>query len=182
MLVEYKELSKFHYLTYPTITPIITSGTVEKPNAMAASWVTPLSVRPPLFGVAISPKRYTYELIKRYGDFGVCFLPFSMVDKVLGVGSISGRQANKFREYGLEIKKAKKINAPLIEQSLSAIECVIVKEVQTGDHIFFVGKVVAAWIDKEFFKERIFDVSKAKHVFYLGEGFFTTNSDSIVVP
>ena len=182
MLVEYKELTKFHYLTYPAITPIITSGTAEKPNAMAASWVTPLSVRPPLFGVAISPRRYTYELIKKYRDFGVCFLPFSMVDKVLGVGSISGRQADKFGVYGLKVKVAKKINAPLIEQSLSAIECVVVKEVETGDHVFFVGKVVAAWINKEYVKGRIFDVSKTKHVLYLGEGFFTTNSDNAISP
>ncbi len=182
MLVEYRELRKFHYLTYPAITPVITSGTVEKPNAMAASWVTPLSVNPPLFGVAISPKRYTYELIRRYGDFAVCFLPFSMVDKVLAVGSVSGKRIDKFSKYGLRIKKPKRINAPLIEQSISALECIVVRDVETGDHIFFVGKVVAAWVDKEVFKDRIFDVSKAKHVLYLGEGFFTTNSENMVSP
>ena len=182
MLVKYRNLSKYHYLTFPAITPVITSGTMNSPNAMAASWVTPLSARPPLFGVAISPRRYTYELIKKHGDFGVCFLPFSIVEKVLGVGSISGREVNKFERYGLKLKKPERINAPLIEESLSALECKVVKEVETGDHVFFVGEVLVAWIREDMLKDGIFDPRKAKHVLYLGNGYFTTNSDEMVKP
>ncbi len=182
MLVESDDISKFHYLTYPAITPVITSGTTDKPNAMAASWVTPLSVRPPLFGVAISPKRYTYELIRKYGDFGVCFLPISKVSSVLGVGSVSGRTINKFEKYGLTIKKPGKINAPLIEESLAALECKVVDSFTVGDHEFFVGKVLVVWVDRGYLKDRIFDPSKAKHVLYMGDGFFTTNSDKLISP
>ena len=148
----------------------------------AASWVSPLSVDPPLFGVAVSPKRYTYELIKKYGEFGVCFLPFDMVDIVLKVGSISGRTVNKFEGFGIKIKRPEKIGAPLIDGSLSALECKVVKECEVGDHTFFVGEVVAAWIREDVIEDGVFDLRKAKHVLYVGEGFFTTNSDERVSP
>ncbi|MEX0568754.1 MAG: flavin reductase family protein, partial [Candidatus Njordarchaeota archaeon] len=143
-MIKISKIRKFHYLTYPAITPIITSGTLDKPDAMAASWVSPLSVDPPLFGVAVSPRRYTYELIKKYGEFGVCFLPFGMVDIILKVGSVSGRAVNKFEEFGIKIKRPEKIGAPLIEGSLSALECKVVKECDVGDHTFFIGEVVVA--------------------------------------
>jgi len=182
MLTKYPKISRFHYLTYPAITPVITSGTTESPNAMAASWCTPLSVRPPLYGVSVAPKRYTYKLIRKYRDFGVCFLPFSMVDKVLGVGSVSGVEINKFERYGLGVKRAEKINAPLIEESISALECKLVNSFEVGDHVFFVGEVVCVWVDEDLLSDIILDPKKAKHVFYLGNGYFTTNSDEIIAP
>jgi len=33
-MIKISKIRKFHYLTYPAITPIITSGTLDKPNAM----------------------------------------------------------------------------------------------------------------------------------------------------
>lgn len=181
-LIKVDEVKEFHYLTYPRITPVITSGTLEEPNAMAASWVSPLSVNPPLFGVAIAPRRYTYDLIKRYGEFGVCFLPIDMVDIVLKVGSISGRDTNKFAKFGIKIKKAEKIKCPLIDGSLSALECKVVKECDVGDHTFFVGEVVTVWAKEDIVEKGLFDIRKAKHVLYVGKGVFTTNSDKKFIP
>jgi len=169
-------------MTYPAITPVITSGTLEEPNAMAAAWATPLSVEPPLYGVAVSPRRYTFELIRKYGEFGVCFLPFDLADKVLAVGSISGRKVNKFSRFGLSLQKPEKIRAPLIGESLSALECKVVKEFRTGDHVFFVGEVVVVWVREDMVKGKIFDFRKAKHVLYLGDGYFTTNDDRVIYP
>ena len=181
-LVRFKNLTKYHYLTYPRITPVITSGTAEKPNIMAASWTTPLSVRPPLFGVSVAPRRYSCELIRKYKAFGVCFLPFKYVDIVLGVGSVSGREVDKFKHFGLRFFVGDSTGVPILEDSVSALECRLVKEVEVGDHIFFVGEVVAAWLREGILRGSIFDVSKVRHVYYIGDGFFTTNSSEVVKP
>ncbi|MCD6196326.1 MAG: flavin reductase, partial [Staphylothermus sp.] len=47
-------------LLYPLRTYLIVSGRMsEEVNVMTADWVTVLSHKPVLVGVAISPKRYT---------------------------------------------------------------------------------------------------------------------------
>ena len=57
-------------LLYPMRTDLIVSGRLgEEVNVMAADWVTVLSFRPEIVGVAISLKRYTHRLIEKYGEF-----------------------------------------------------------------------------------------------------------------
>jgi len=175
-LKPFSEIKHAYHLTYPKLTVIITSGTYENPNAMAASWHTHLSFDPPLYGVSIAPRRYTCKLIRQHGDFGVNFLPFELAEKVWMTGSVSGLEVNKLKKFGLNKIKAAKINAPIIEQSLTALECKVVKEVETGDHIFFVGEIVYAWCKDNLLagKRGLLDSKKAKQVYYLGEGKFLT--------
>ena len=137
-------------MTYPKIATVITSGTFDHPNAMAASWTTPVSFSPKLFVVAISPKRYTYELVKKYGEFGVNILPYELYDLCYKVGYYSGREFNKFEKFGLEKVRAKKIKAPLIGQSIAALECKVVDIFKTGDHDLFLGEVVETWVNPEY--------------------------------
>ena len=183
-LKPFSPLKYSYHLSYPKLTVIITSGTPEHPNAMAVSWHTYLSFNPPLYGVSISPKRYTCELIRQHGDFGVNFLPFELSEKVWLVGSYSGKQFNKIQKFDLEIMKASKINAPILQQSLVALECKVIKEVKTGDHIFFIGEIVYAWVQENILlnaQSGLLDTVKAKQVYYLGEGKFLTTDNSTVV-
>ena len=62
---------------YPRVAAIITTRSEDKTNAMTAAWHTPVSYSPPLFAVAISPKRYTYRLITVSKEFAVNFMPAS---------------------------------------------------------------------------------------------------------
>lgn len=57
-------------LLHPKLVVLVVSiGKDGRANVMPAAWVTPVSVNPPLVAVAISPKRYTYKLIKESGEF-----------------------------------------------------------------------------------------------------------------
>lgn len=86
-------------LLHPKIaTIIVTKAPGEKLNAMAASWVMPTSVDPPLITVAISPKRYTFELLQNWEEFTVNIPSIEMKDLVMFVGSVSGRDTDKFLE------------------------------------------------------------------------------------
>jgi len=162
------------YITYPKLTPLITSGTFEKGNMMAASWVTYLSFRPPLFGVSIAPGRYTHELIEKYECFGICFLPFELVKKVWDAGNVSGRDVDKFKMLGLTKMKAAKITAPLIKESIACLECKLYAKHPVGDHTFFVGEIVHAWVRRGMLKGKILNLEKAKQVYYAGDGYFIT--------
>jgi len=175
-LRSFTETKYAYHLTYPKLTAIVTSGTLKKPNAMAASWHTHLSLDPPLYGVSISPKRYTNQLIREYREFGVNFLPFKLSEKIWLTGTVSGREVNKFSEFELTIHKAKRIKAPLISESIAALECKVVNEITVGDHIFYVGEIVYCWVQDDVIKSSrgLLDPVKAKQAYYLGEGVFLT--------
>ncbi len=182
-LKPFKQVRYSYHLTYPKLTSIITSGTYEKPNAMAASWHTHLSFDPPLYCVSISPKRYTYKLIREYGDYAVNFLPFELSEKVWLTGSFSGKEVDKFKEFGLEKMRAAKINAPIIAQSLTALECKVINVVKTGDHYLFIGEIVYAWAKEGILVSAggLLDIKKVRPSYYLGEGKFVTLSDSEIL-
>lgn len=176
MLKKLKDPRYAYHLTYPKLTVIVTSGTFEKPNAMAASWHTHLSFEPPLYGVSIAPRRYTYKLIKETGEFCVNFLPFELSEKVWQTGLVSGEEIDKFSKFGLTKKEASAVKAPIIEESITVLECKVVHEYPVGDHIFFVGEIVAAWYREDLVvnDRGLLDPRKAMHVYYLGEGRFLT--------
>lgn len=182
-LKPFTEVRYAYHLTYPKLTPIITSGTYEKPNAMAASWHTHVSFDPPLYCVAISPKRYTYELIRKYGDYAVNFLPFTLSEKIWLTGNFSGREIDKFSEFGLRKMRAKRINAPIIEQSLTVLECKVTNIVKAGDHYLFIGEIVHAWVreDLSVSARGLLDIKKAKQAYYVGEGKFVTIDDKEIL-
>lgn len=156
------------------ITPLITSGTEKEYNVMTATWTTPVSINPPLYGVSIAPSRYSHKLIKKHGEFGVCFLDFKHVDKVLRAGRLSGRDVNKFKELNLKRQNASSISAPILANSISALECQVNHSPKIGDHTFFVGEVVSAWLQEGSLKRNVFDLEKVNPIFYLGSNRFCT--------
>ena len=63
-----------YYHFYPATTSVVTVHTQGRDNAMPVAWNMPLSMEPPLFAVAISPRRYTHELIMQAREFAVNFV------------------------------------------------------------------------------------------------------------
>jgi flavin reductase (DIM6/NTAB) family NADH-FMN oxidoreductase RutF len=133
-------MEKLYHLIYPMRVCLITGRDEGKDNIMAASWVFPLSMDPPLFGVSISEKRYSCSLIRKGKAFGINLPHPELKEAMLICGSISGRDVDKFEKAGLEREVGEKV--PLIKQCPVSIECEVVDEIKTGDHILFVGKVI----------------------------------------
>ncbi len=65
-------------------------------------------------------------------------------------GSKSGADVNKLEETELETDSASKVDTPLIEDSVACFECEKVNSFETGDHVIFVGEVVAADVSDEY--------------------------------
>ena len=120
---------------------LITSKHGEKENVMTAAWCYPLSVEPPLFGVSISRKRFSYGLISKGKAFGINLVDKSMQKAVLGAGNTSGTDIDKFVKFNLK-KEYGKLGIPLLKDSLISAECKLIKEIDIGDHVLFVGEVV----------------------------------------
>ncbi|MFO8015486.1 MAG: flavin reductase family protein [Candidatus Woesearchaeota archaeon] len=134
-----------------------------KKNIITVAWHTPLSFEPPMYAVSIGKTRFSCELIRKSKCFAVNFMPHSLSDKALHCGRNSGQYVNKFREFGLEEEESEKIHCPRIKEALAFLECEVVEEVDAGDHILFVGRVVNMGRKKE-----------DKRLFHTGGDEFTT--------
>lgn len=141
-------------LIQPGVVALITSRHLDKTNVMPASWVAPVSYDPPCIGVAVSPAHLTHDLIRRSEVFALNIPGRPLAEQVDRAGRSSGRDVDdKLAELGLTAAEADEIDVPLIEECLAHIECGLVEAVTLGDHVWFVGQVLAASAEDQAFDE-----------------------------
>jgi flavin reductase (DIM6/NTAB) family NADH-FMN oxidoreductase RutF len=117
-----------------------------KNNIISIGMFAFFSGKPTLVGVGIAPSRYSFDLIRQSGEYVVNAVDDKLMEAVRVCGEKSGREVNKFEMAGLTPAKGMKVKAPIIEESPVSIECKVVKEVEAGDHVWFVGEVLAAHV------------------------------------
>ena len=162
---------------YPRVATIVTAQAKGKENAMAVAWHTSISFKPPLYGVAISPKRFTYQLIADSKEFGVNFLPFEAAELVASVGGSKGAEVDKFRRFNIAKEKPVRTAVPILKAAYAAYECQLVDDRVYGDHRLLVGEIVAVHLLKEVFTpEETLDLAKISPVLYLGNERYLTVS------
>ena len=49
---------------------------------------------------------------------------------------------DKFKETGLEKEEADRIDCCMIKQALACLECHVVNEIEAGDHVIIIGKII----------------------------------------
>jgi flavin reductase (DIM6/NTAB) family NADH-FMN oxidoreductase RutF len=156
----------YRYL-YPRLTVLVSSGSVEEPNALAIAWSTPLSSNPPLLGVMITKKRFSYDIIRINKEFVINIPEISQVEGCFHIGSVSGRiEPGKLTRAGFNIEKSEKIDAPRIKECKINIECKLNRIIPTGDHDMFVGWVVNVVIDSEIIDDWSFDLNKFRPIYW----------------
>lgn len=141
------------YQIYPTTVAVIGARYGDELNFMAAAWHTLLSFNPPIFGVSISPKRYTHDLLMKSGEFTASFLGHGHAELVEKLGRTSGSKINKVLEYGLELLDPRVVKVPGIGNAVAVYECRVLESRSYGDHTFFVGRIVGLHYDPRAFDE-----------------------------
>jgi flavin reductase (DIM6/NTAB) family NADH-FMN oxidoreductase RutF len=163
------------YQHYPRVACVVTAHAKEKDNAMAAAWHSSISRSPPLYGVSISPNRFTYQLITESREFGVNFLPFETAELVASVGGSDGQTIDKFQRFNIARDRSVKTAAPILTAAYIAYECRLVDDKGYGDHRWLVGEIVAVHMAKEIFTpEETLDLDKISPTMYLGGNFYCT--------
>ena len=83
--------------------------TTGKTNIITLAWHTPISRKPPLYGISIAPKRYSHALIEKSKEFVINFIPYSLVEAAQFCGTHSGRSTDKLCKTGLTLAPSKKL-------------------------------------------------------------------------
>ncbi|MDR4989330.1 MAG: flavin reductase family protein [Bacteroidales bacterium] len=120
-----------------------------KPGGMIAGWNMKCSVYPPLFAVSLSKSGHTHRLIQQSKQFVIAVPNSELLEPLLLFGSAHGNETDKFAVSGIETAEAAFVSVPLIRKATINFECVLVKEVESGDHILFIGEILASHINPD---------------------------------
>ena len=166
---------------YPKVAVIVTASARGRDDAMTAAWHSSISFRPPIYGVAVTSERFTYQLITESREFGINFIPSEKASLAAAVGGTSGQQMNKFERFNMRKEKPLKTTAPLLKDAYAAYECKLVDSRPYGDHIWIVGEIVAVhFLEEAFTPAEVLDPDKIKPLLYLGSDFYASmDKDSI---
>jgi len=102
---------------------------------------------PPLFAIAVAPARYSFEAIRASRQFVLSYPSVGMAREALFFGTRSGRDIDKLAACGTKVEPATVIDGVLLSDAIANLECVLESELETGDHVIFVGRVVAAHVN-----------------------------------
>ena len=142
-------------LIYPLPAVMVSCGDApDNYNILTIGWTGTICSDPPMCYISVRPERYSYDIIKRTGEFVINLTTEALAKETDWCGVRSGRDYNKFKEMHLTPEPAQLLKAPLIAESPLSIECRVKQIMPLGTHDMFIADVVA--VDAE---ERLIDKS-----------------------
>ena len=171
----YKEVlhEYVHRLFYPVVAMVITASFENETAAMLASSCMPLSLNPPVVGVAVMKTHRTYRIIKNSNQYAVCWLSLDKLDKLKKLAEKTPDNVrNKLSYVGFEIRKGRKLpDLPIPADAGAWIECKVIWSKPVGDHELFAAHVEAAYATEDF--NEYWQYQRYKPTLYIG-GKYTT--------
>jgi flavin reductase (DIM6/NTAB) family NADH-FMN oxidoreductase RutF len=116
-------------------------------HAMTVNWVTQVSFEPPLVAVAIENESRSLPLVRRAGAFSLSILPTGGRQLAGKLGRSSANVKNKLD--GVPHHPAPETGAPILDDATGWLECRLVSEQPTGDHVLVVAEVVEAGVTRD---------------------------------
>ncbi|MFT3732556.1 MAG: flavin reductase family protein [Hyphomicrobium sp.] len=138
------KLSRAFTLIEPGPVVLVTTQGRDKSNIMTISWTMVLDFTPQ-FALCTGSWNYSFEALKATKECVIAIPTVDMLDTVVGIGTCSGNDTDKFAKFGLTAVVGKNIGAPLIGECLANIECRVIDFVSSHNIVVLEG--VAAYFD-----------------------------------
>ena len=97
-----------------------------KPNIITISWIGIVNSEPPMLSISVTPQRFSYNIIKKSGQFVVNLTGEDNLKQTDFCGTKSGRDYDKFEACNLEAAASQKVGSPIIKIPGRHYECRIV--------------------------------------------------------
>ncbi len=161
-------LSKAFTLIEPGPVVLITTHDGEKDNIMTISWTMVMDFTP-VFAITTGEWNYSFAALRKHRECVIAIPTVDLLDTVVGIGTCSGADTDKFAKFKLTPVPAKLVRPPLIKECLANIECKVIDIVEK--HNIVVLEAVAAYIDN--------DRQEKRTVHAVGDGTFIVDGDKI---
>ncbi|MBQ7063423.1 MAG: flavin reductase family protein [Firmicutes bacterium] len=126
---------------------LVTCGTMEHPNALTIAWSGIVNSDPAMTYISVRPERYSFDIIRKSGEFVINLPTQSLLRAVDYCGVRSGRDTDKIADCHLDLLPGAKVSAPLILQSPLQLECRVRRELPLGSHHMFLAEILAVRVD-----------------------------------
>lgn len=123
----------------------VTTNDGRKNNIMTISWTMVMGFTP-IFAITTGPWNYSYAALLKTKECVISIPTVDLIDRVIGVGTCSGADTDKFATFGLTPVKGKHVRSPLIKECLANIECKVVDIIEKHNIVVLEG--LAAYIDE----------------------------------
>jgi flavin reductase (DIM6/NTAB) family NADH-FMN oxidoreductase RutF len=138
------KLSRAFTLIEPGPVVLVTSHDGSKNNVMTISWTMVLDFTP-MFAITTGEWNYSFAALRKTKECVIAIPTVDLLDQVVGIGTCSGADTDKFAKFKLTAVPAKVVKAPLIKECFANIECKVVDIV--SKHNIVVLEAAAAHID-----------------------------------
>ena len=125
---------------------LVSSAHKGETNIMTMGWHMVMEFQPSLVGCIISSANYSFELIRRSRQCAINIPTEDIAATVVKIGNSSGRDIDKFSEFGLTPKPGSHVRAPLIGECYANLECRLVDASQVRKYNMFIFEVVKAHV------------------------------------
>ena len=139
-MIDFNALFKVSYGLY-----IVSSGDKYKGNGYVSNTVFQVTADPPQFATCCNKDNYTAQIIEKTDAFAISVLHTETKQETYGTfGYKSGRDIDKLEGINLTYGET---GVPIvIEDSIAFLECNVIKIIDLGTHIMFIGKLVQSKI------------------------------------
>jgi len=123
---------------------LVTTRDGEKNNIMTISWTMVMDFTP-VFAITTGKWNHSFTALRKNRECVIAIPTVDLLDKVVGIGTCSGADTDKFATFKLTPVQAKLVRAPLIKECFANIECKVIDIVKKHNIVVLEG--VAAYID-----------------------------------
>jgi flavin reductase (DIM6/NTAB) family NADH-FMN oxidoreductase RutF len=138
------KLSKAFTLMESGPVVLVTTHDGHQDNIMTISWTMVLDFTP-AFAITTGEWNHSFAALRKYRECVIAVPTVDMLDKVVGIGTCSGTNTDKFAKFKLTPVQGKVVRSPLIKECLANVECKVTDIVNR--HNIVVLEAVAAYID-----------------------------------
>lgn len=146
-------ISRAFTLIEPGAVVMVTTNDGRRDNVMTISWTMVVDFTAK-FAIATGPWNYSYRALEKTKECVIAVPTVDLLDKVVGVGTCSGADTDKFEKFGLTPVRVRAVRPPLIKECLANIACKVIDIVDKHNIVVLEG--VAAYFDSAREERRAF--------------------------
>ncbi|MBQ3153967.1 MAG: flavin reductase family protein [Clostridia bacterium] len=132
----------------PVPAVLVSCSDGEKDNIFTVAWTGIVCSNPPRTYVSVRPERFSYDLIKKSGEFCINLPSSYLVRAVDFCGVRSGKDMDKFEMCRLTREQSQTVACPSVAECPITLECKVFEEKELGSHTMFLADITAVTVDE----------------------------------
>ena len=132
---------------------LVTTRDGRQNNIMTISWTMVVDFTPQ-FAITTGPWNHSFAALRKTRECVIAIPTIDLIDQVIGIGTCSGVDTDKFRKFGLTPLPGRQVQAPRIKECWANLECRVIDIVRAHGIVVLDG--LAAYVDDKRQEKRTF--------------------------